>query len=151
MPKGNLLLGTQLTDGAGRQLGKRGLRPCRNISGKTSSRAESSTHWPASELTSTPGNRWSCVVRSTLTFCLGLMAMKQPQGQRLGHRLGSARQTAEVGLDKQAQRQLWRLLGQSRWAGTRVCKTLVTVGQARYPSSEEQGVEANRNISSSAK
>lgn len=98
-----------------------------------------------------PGNRWSCVVCSTLTFCLGLMAMKQPQGQRLGHRLGSARQTAAVGLDKQAQRQLWRLLGQSRWAGTRVYKTLVTVGQARYPSSEEQGVEANRNVSSSAK
>ena len=81
-----------------------------------------------------PGNRWSCVVCSTLTFCLGLMAMKQPQGQRLGHRLGSARQTAAVGLDKQAQRQLWRLLGQSRWAGTRVYKTLVTVGQARYPA-----------------
>lgn len=30
------------------------------------------------------------------------------------------------------------------WAGTAVCKTLVMVGQARYPSGEEQGIEANR-------
>lgn len=83
-----------------------------------SSRAESSTHWPACELTPTPGSTWSCVAPSSLTLCLGLMAMKQPQGQRLDrapkgpHGLGSSRQTAAVGLDVQApSRQLWRLLG----------------------------------------
>lgn len=33
---------------------------------------------------------------------------------------------------------------QARWAGTAVCKTLVTVGQARYLGGEEQGIEADR-------